>query len=355
MGADRAEEAIVELPFRLTTSSCSGSQRRAGCSASCVTSTSAPGWVGAHHWIGAGRNPVFPKRVKTVLPAIFEMVMDDRSIPVSTDRPAFTMAAITERNQHLFRRHQQLRHCQAASASLLRSRNRLVTLNWSLVKQVASRMLHRSPLPFDDLVQIGSFGLIRAVERFNPDNGTAFSSFAVPLIRGEILHFLRDHAHPLRSPRRLRELHSRGRKLQQDQGMGRMPSLKELCRRLGVSLEHWQAAEQLHHALRLRSLDGPAQPGEEERGSLVDLLPAPVAEEPVTPRKQLQLQRLLANLPVLQRQLLQACVIEGRSQRDVARSLGITPSRVSRSLRASLAELRGDPEVRQCLINVDLH
>jgi RNA polymerase sigma factor (sigma-70 family) len=79
-------------------------------------------------------------------------------------------------------------------------RNRLVRLNAGLVRKIAHRISHQCSEPYEDLEQIGYLGLIRAIERFNPGQGCAFSSFAVPYIRGEMLHFLAIAAPLLKFP-----------------------------------------------------------------------------------------------------------------------------------------------------------
>ncbi|MEO0410055.1 MAG: sigma-70 family RNA polymerase sigma factor, partial [Cyanobacteria bacterium P01_A01_bin.135] len=81
-------------------------------------------------------------------------------------------------------------------------RNQLVQLNVGLVRKIAHRISHQCAEPYEDLEQIGHIGLIRAIERFDPTQGCAFSSFAVPYIRGEMLHFLRDRGSSVRVPRR---------------------------------------------------------------------------------------------------------------------------------------------------------
>ena len=81
---------------------------------------------------------------------------------------------------------------QLTDKERLALRNRLVKLNAGLVRKIAHRVSHQCAEPYEDLEQIGFIGLIRAIERFNPTQGCAFSSFAVPYIRGEMLHFLRD-------------------------------------------------------------------------------------------------------------------------------------------------------------------
>ena len=81
-------------------------------------------------------------------------------------------------------------------------RNELVQLNIGLVRREAHHWLHRSTESFEDLMQVGSLGLIRAIERFDMTKGYAFSSFAIPYIRGEIQHYLRDKGCSMRIPRR---------------------------------------------------------------------------------------------------------------------------------------------------------
>ncbi|HEY9861867.1 MAG TPA: sigma-70 family RNA polymerase sigma factor, partial [Candidatus Obscuribacterales bacterium] len=77
-------------------------------------------------------------------------------------------------------------------------RNQLVRLNAGLVRKIAHQVSHQCAEPYEDLEQIGHLGLIRAIERFNPSQGCAFSSFAVPYIRGEMLHFLRDRGNTVK-------------------------------------------------------------------------------------------------------------------------------------------------------------
>ena len=91
-------------------------------------------------------------------------------------------------------------------------RNQLVLLNAGLVRQIAHRIGRHCAEPYQDLEQIGYLGLIRAIERFNPHQGCAFSSFAVPYIRGEVLHYLRDKSSVMKIPRRWQELRKEGEK-----------------------------------------------------------------------------------------------------------------------------------------------
>ena len=85
-------------------------------------------------------------------------------------------------------------------------RNELVQMHTGLVRKMAHKFSYQCNEPYEDLEQVGYLGLIRAIERFDPSQGYAFSSFAVPYIRGEMLHFLRDRCTLLKIPRRWQEL-----------------------------------------------------------------------------------------------------------------------------------------------------
>ena len=87
-----------------------------------------------------------------------------------------------------------------------RIRNKILELNFGLVRREVHHWVHQCPESYEDLVQVGSLGLIRAIERFSIGKGHAFSSFAIPYIRGEIQHYLRDKQYIVRIPRRWLEI-----------------------------------------------------------------------------------------------------------------------------------------------------
>lgn len=120
-------------------------------------------------------------------------------------------------------------------------RNQLVLLNSGLVRQIAYRLSYQCNEPYEDLEQIGYIGLIRAIERFDPQQGCAFSSFAVPYIRGEVLHYLRDKGSVVRIPRRWQELQKKGQKVRLElfQTLGRNPKDEEIAKALNVSTQEW--------------------------------------------------------------------------------------------------------------------
>ena len=145
------------------------------------------------------------------------------------------------------------------SQGRLHWRNAVVVHNLALVRQVANRLNYRGAHCFEELVSAGTMGLIRAVEAFDLKRDGSLSSFAVPYIRGAMLHDLRDHQQPLKTPRRLRELHQRAKRLlEQQRQQGLAPrSLEALAAALGCQVHQLEAAEAVQRALQVRSLDAP--------------------------------------------------------------------------------------------------
>jgi len=139
----------------------------------------------------------------------------------------------------------------------LKLRNQLVQLNAGLVRQVAYRLSRQCVEPYEDLEQVGYLGLIRAVERFNPHQGTAFSSFAIPYVRGEILHHLRDKSSVLRIPRRWQELYTKGKNIRKQLHLrlGRPAKEAEVAQELSISLDEWKECQSILQNRALISLD----------------------------------------------------------------------------------------------------
>lgn len=247
-----------------------------------------------------------------------------------------------------------------------RWRDALVRANLPLVRQVAARVAPRAGLPFDDLAQVGSLGLIRAIEAFDPRRNVRFSSFAVPYIRGAIAHELRDRGSLLRIPRPLWELRQRATSLEQrlrrERGSG--PARSELAEQLGCPPEQLAEALALQQLSEPRSLDAPL-PGEGGEGRplcLLDLLAAPQAGCPSEiggdgageiggeagdgegqglerERRRWLRQQLDALAPEL-RDLLTGRLLQGCSWVELGRSLGISPRMAQRRHDAALVRLQ---------------
>lgn len=119
-----------------------------------------------------------------------------------------------------------------------RARNQIAVSCRNLVRQIAHRAARQCAEPYADLEQIGMIGLLRAIDRFDPTKGVSFSSFAVPHIRGEILHFLRDHATVVKIPRRWNEFHAQANKIERRWvvAKGRPPTETELATEMGAKV-----------------------------------------------------------------------------------------------------------------------
>ena len=162
------------------------------------------------------------------------------------------------------------------AATKLWWRNALVEHNLALVRMVAQRQSQRTGQPFDELVSAGCLGLIRAVEAFDLRQTCNLSSYAVPFIRGAMLHDVRDHGQPLHTPRRLRELQQRARRLQeQRRSQGLAPlAAADLALELGCNTAQLEEASAVQRALQVRSLDAPLSGEGEQGGTLLDQLAA---------------------------------------------------------------------------------
>jgi RNA polymerase sigma-B factor len=118
-------------------------------------------------------------------------------------------------------------------------RNEITVAHRGLVRKIAYRVAAQCAEPFSDLEQMGYFGLVKAIERFDPTTGNAFSSFAVPYIQGAMLHFLRDHGSGVKIPRRWRETNSAINRTERAWAnvKGRLPTEQELADQSGIKLE----------------------------------------------------------------------------------------------------------------------
>lgn len=185
-----------------------------------------------------------------------------------------------ERNRRLLQRHGR----RGDKASRLGWRNALVTANLPLARSIAARHLGAWRDHYDDLVQVASLGLIRAVEAFDPERQVSLSSFAVPYMRGALLHEQRDRQAPVRIPRALWELRQQAGRLQEQQRQQGQPPLKRqhLARLLDCGVEQLLEVETLALVAQPRSLDAPASAtGQEEGGpSLLEWLADPRSLEP---------------------------------------------------------------------------
>ncbi len=221
-----------------------------------------------------------------------------------------------------------------------RLRDALVEEHVGLAEYLARRFADRGE-SFDDLRQVALVGLLKAVERFEPDRGLRFSTFATPTIVGELKRHFRDRGWALRVPRRVQELHLQLVKVvgTLSQELGRSPTPDEIARRTGTRVEDVLEAMEAGGVYRLASLD--AALANEERSSLD--LSARLGEdetefEGVEQREELA--GLLSNLPPRERRIVYLRFFDGLTQSEIANEVGISQMHVSRLLTKSLESLR---------------
>lgn len=224
----------------------------------------------------------------------------------------------------------------------LELRNQITQLNLGLVRQVAYRMSQQCSEPYEDLVQIGSLGLIYAIERFNPHQGCAFSSFAIPYIRGEMLHFLRDRASIMKIPRRWQELHSKANVLRKQliAHLGRQPQDRELAQALGISLEEWYECELARQNRSPMSLDTMISPTTDCVTSFSETLAdyhhqIQQSEE----EEHLQLQRALSQLEEKTQAAIKYVFLQELPRKEAAKQIGMSPMTVTRHLQKGIKQL----------------
>lgn len=219
-------------------------------------------------------------------------------------------------------------------------RDALVNAHLGLAEHLARRFANRGE-PLDDLVQVASIGLLKAIDRFEPDRGLVFSTFATPTIVGELKRHFRDKGWSVRVPRRVQELHLRLGAVVEDltQQLGRSPTLGEIAAAASSTEEQVLEALDASHAYRARSIDAPA--GDDDEGDAA--LSARLGEDDprlATSELRAELSPLLAVLPNRERIILHMRFFEGRTQSEIAVHLGISQMQVSRLLARSLVRLR---------------
>ncbi len=219
------------------------------------------------------------------------------------------------------------------------AREALVQRFLPLARQLARRY-QRAGEPLDDLVQVASLGLLKAIERFDPARETAFSSFAVPTILGELKRHFRDKGWSVRVPRDLQELAVKVDRVGEDMSreLGRAPTPVEMGVRLGVSPEQVLEAREAAGAYRAVSLDRPRSE-EEDEGDLADAFGSEdhgyaVAEDAAT------VQRLMRVLTDREREVLRLRFEEDLTQSEIGDLVGVSQMHVSRLIRQSVARLR---------------
>jgi RNA polymerase sigma-B factor len=226
-------------------------------------------------------------------------------------------------------------------------RDELVRGFLPVAQHIARRFSNRGE-PLDDLVQVATVGLINAIDRYSPDRGTDFFSFAVPTISGEVRRHFRDLGWSMRVPRRLKDLHVsiNGAVSELSQSLGRAPKPTEIAERLGVPVAEVLEGLEASEAYRSSSLDEMLS-SEQGSATVGELVGAADAELDRVDFRQ-ALRPVLAELAERERTIVLLRFFGNMTQTQIADRVGISQMHVSRLLAQTLDRLRTrlDPETR---------
>jgi RNA polymerase sigma-B factor len=224
------------------------------------------------------------------------------------------------------------------------ARDELVAVSYPLAEYLARRFGGRGE-PYDDLVQVASIGLIKAIDRFEPERGVKFSTYATATIVGELKRHFRDKGWALRVPRRLQETSLRVSKVVSDlyQDFGRSPTVKEIAEHAGLSEEEVLEGMDTVHAYSVASLDAPADdegtPAAADLGAEDETFEILEGWASISP--------LLRQLAQRERRILYLRFFQGLSQTQIAEELGMSQMHVSRLLARTIRQLRESVGGRQ--------
>jgi RNA polymerase sigma-B factor len=232
------------------------------------------------------------------------------------------------------------RDASAPPTSRSAARDGLVALHLPLVEHCARRFRNRGE-PFEDLVQVGTIGLIKSIDRFELDRGVEFSTYATPTIIGEIKRHFRDKGWAIRVPRRLQELRMQigAATAELTQSLGRSPTPRELADALGCSVEEIVEGIESSNAYSTLSLDATDDGGEDGGFSMLDMLGLDDEElEHIEIRESIK--PLLEALPMREKRILLLRFFRNKTQSEIAAEIGVSQMHVSRLLSRTLDQLR---------------
>ncbi len=222
-------------------------------------------------------------------------------------------------------------------ADVAAAREALVKLHMPLVAHIVRRFSDRGEST-DDLMQVGSIGLLKAIDRFDPSRGAGFATYATPTIIGEIKRHFRDRGWSVKVPRRLQDLGIKVRRTREELTgkLGRSPTVAEVAEALGVDEDDVLEALESAQAYSSTSLEAPTE--HDSRG-IGDTLGSDDLEISLVVDRE-TLRPALAALEPRQRQILVMRFFGHKTQSEIAEALGISQVHVSRLLSRTLAELR---------------
>lgn len=252
---------------------------------------------------------------------------------VSSRTPRGKLAWDKDRTRELFRRYKEEGDTEA--------REQLIVSHLNLVRFLASKFKNRGE-PLDDLIQVGTIGLIKAIDRFDPNRGLEFTTYATPTIMGEIKRHFRDKGWSVRVPRRLQELSSKVNQVTDEltKELQRSPSVEEIAKELGTSVDEVLEAMESSEAYASVPLDSPGS-GDDDAPSIIDRFGA-VDTDLASLDDKMVLSGALAKLEPNERALVEMRFVEGLTQSQIAERMGMSQVQVSRLLHKTLERMRKD-------------
>ncbi|MFJ9039912.1 RNA polymerase sigma factor SigF [Streptomyces sp. NPDC102406] len=232
----------------------------------------------------------------------------------------------------------QLKNLPPGSPEHSRVRGALIEANLPLVRYAAARFRSRNE-PMEDVVQVGTIGLINAIDRFDPERGVQFPTFAMPTVVGEIKRYFRDNVRTVHVPRRLHELWVQVNAASEDltTAFGRSPTTAEIAERLRIAEDEVLACIEAGRSYHATSLEA-AQEGDGMPG-LLDRLGYEDPELDGVEHRDL-VRHLLVQLPEREQRILLLRYYSNLTQSQISAELGVSQMHVSRLLARSFARLR---------------
>ncbi|WP_443042729.1 RNA polymerase sigma factor SigF [Streptomyces sp. NBC_00344] len=241
----------------------------------------------------------------------------------------------------------QLRVLEEGTHEYQYARNTLIEMNLSLVRYAASRFRNRGSGDMQDIVQVGTIGLIKAIDRFDLSREVEFTSFAIPYIVGEIKRFFRDTTWAVHVPRRLQELRVTLARAQESLSvdLDRQPTVRELADHLGLSEEEILDGIIASNGYTAGSLDMPQDNNEQSQGSAGHSRSLADVVGSCDPAMELvedfhALAPLLHTLDEREREILTLRFGQEMTQSQIGAELGVSQMHVSRLLNRTLTKLR---------------
>lgn len=227
------------------------------------------------------------------------------------------------------------------------ARDELIMNHYNLVRFLAAKFNYRGE-PLDDLIQVGTIGLIKAIDRFDPERGLEFTTFATPTILGEIKRHFRDKGWNVRVPRRLQELSAKVNTTTDEltTKLQRTPTTQEIAAELGVSVEDVLEAMESSSAYSSVSFDAPTSNSEDDDSLTIEDTHGTTDSDLAASNDRMVIEDAIKEFSPREQEIIRMRYNDGMTQVEIAKKLGVSQVQVSRLLRRTLKKIQEklDPE-----------